>query len=117
MGANTLLRSSEREETTHEAATPEERRIEDVRVRNYDDTRHRIEVAVAGDGADIEESYVLAPGETRTETGALDPGEYTVSVTVDGDQHATTTCRIEDGTEAVAVETGNGIVSVTGSRY
>jgi len=115
MGANTLLRDSEREETSR--AAPEERRIEDVRVRNYDDTRHRIEVAVSGGGAAIEESYVLPPGGTRTETGALDPGEYTVSVTVDGTRHATATCRIEDEREAIAVETGNGIVSVTGSRY
>jgi hypothetical protein len=115
MGANTLFRSVASHESTETGAL--ENRVEDVRIRNYDETRHRVDLSVTADEAALRESYTVVPGGTRTESDVLDPGQYTVSVTVDDRQHATATCRIEDPAEAIVVEMGNGIVSATSSRY
>lgn len=89
---------------------------EDVRIRNFDATAHDVYVhmtAVEGDTT-VQRTYHLPPETTACLVNELDDGHYDIAVTLDGDQHAIATCRIDDNQRGtVVIETGNGIVSVS----
>ncbi|MDZ7702500.1 MAG: hypothetical protein U5J98_10830 [Halobacteriales archaeon] len=91
--------------------------IDAVRVRNYDHAGgHSVRVTVEGPEGEghIGERCYLAPGQSRVVEGALAPGEYRVTVRVDGVDRDGARCRLEHGPERTAlVELGNGVVSVT----
>ena len=93
-------------------------RIEDVRVRNFDDQPHRVAVTAVDDDDRVVfgERYRLPPGGTACVMGGLDPGEYEITAEVDGRRRATATCAVDAYPDATPlVEVGNGLVAVTGA--
>lgn len=93
---------------------------EDVLIRNHDFQRgYDLEIAATGaDGEGVhDERFYLQPGETRSVFDAFDPGVYEVRVVLDGRRTASARVRIDDPTDGVLVEVGNGTVSVHAGLY
>lgn len=95
------------------------RRGEAVHVRNLDPERsYRLSLAVRDDdGVPLDETYVLAPGATRSDPGPLAPGVYDVVAELAAGDRDTARCAVgERPAHTVLVELGNGAVSVTEGR-
>lgn len=93
---------------------------EDVLIRNYDfQWGYDVDVAVTGaDGETVhEERYYLQPGGTRSEFDVFEPGDYEVRVTIDNRRETAARVRVDDATDGVLVELGNGAVSVHDGLY
>lgn len=113
-------RSRSPDETAAESAGSEPRlavETEVVRVRNYDHrTGHSVHVTL--DGLDVDaqltdRSY-LAPGQSTSVSGAVDPGRYQLQLRVDGVERRRADLELDGPPAGVAVvELGNGAVSVT----
>lgn len=92
----------------------------DVRIRNFDARSHDVEItlsAIDGD-AGLERTYTLPPETTACVVNELDPGAYDIGVTLDGRRHAIGTGRITDQSRGtIIVATGNGVLSITQSRF
>ena len=94
--------------------------IEDLLVRNHDfQWGYDLEVTVTvEDGRTVhDERYYLQPGETKSEFDALDPGAYEVRVVLDNRRTTTAHVEVDDSTDGVLVELGNGAVSVHDGLY
>jgi len=93
---------------------------EEIHLRNFDvqrsyDLRLRVQ---DGDDVAFVSRYRLAPGTTESVTGRLTPGEYTVTVVLDGHRRETALCGIDATPDRTAlVEIGNGTVSITQGMY
>ena len=88
---------------------------EDVLIRNYDfQWGYDLEVTVSrADGGTVhDERYYLQPGETESEFGLFGSGEHAVHVVLDNRRALTTRVDVDDATDGVLVELGNGAVSV-----
>ena len=99
-------------------APPSPPTTEDLLIRNYDfQWGYDLEVTVSdADGKSVhDERYYLQPGETKSEFGLLDPGNYEFHVVLDNRRELTT--HVDDATDGVLVELGNGAVSVHDGLY
>jgi hypothetical protein len=76
-----------------------------VSARETDATR-------TGEGDRAETVYHVPPGETVAATDLLSPGRYAVSAETNSGARDVATCPVDDA-HGVAVELGNGAVSVT----
>jgi len=99
---------------------PSARSTEDVLIRNHDfQWGYDLEVTVTdANGESVhDERYYLQPGETKSEFGLLDPGNYEFHVVLDNRRELTTRVDVDDATDGVLVELGNGAVSVHDGLY
>jgi len=93
---------------------------EDLLIRNYDfQWGYDLEVAVTGaDGEPVhDERYYLQPGETKSEFGVFAPGDYELRIVLDNRRTVTASVGIDEATDGVLVECGNGAVSVHEGLY
>jgi len=90
---------------------------ETVFLRNYDPYRaYDLELAVHDEsGTEVFGGrYYFQPGQIESVRGALEPGEYEVTVVLDNRREKTVRCTVDEAPEhTIHVEVGNGIVSVT----
>jgi len=90
---------------------------ETIFLRNYDPYRaYDLELAVNDEsGTEVFGGrYYFQPGQIESIRGALEPGEYEVTVVLDDRREKTVSCTVDDEPEhTIHVEIGNGIVSVT----
>ena len=99
---------------------PSTRSTEDVLIRNHDfQWGYDLEMTVTdANGESVhDERYYLPPGETKSEFGLLDPGNYEFHVVLDNRRELTTRVDVDDATDGVLVELGNGAVSVHDGLY
>jgi len=96
------------------------RRAEEIHIRNFDVRRsYDLTVEVHEDCRPVfADRYHLPPGQTASELGRLPPGEYEVTVELDGLHLRTARCRIDGTPERTAlIQVGNGTVSVREGLY
>lgn len=99
---------------------PVERQSEEIHIRNFDFRRaYDLTVEVRDEqGLVFANRYHLTPGRTVSELDRLPPGEYEVTVQLDGRREQTTQCEIDKTPAKTAlIEVGNGTVSVTEGLY
>ena len=93
---------------------------EDLLVRNHDfQWGYDLEVDVTGaDGETVlDERYYLQPGGSRSLFDVFDADEYEVRVVLDNRRTTTARVEVDDATDGVLVELGNGAVSVHDGLY
>jgi len=117
---STMAERHQQPRRTDPTEPPSTRSTEDVLIRNHDfQWGYDLEVTVTR--ADWEtvhdERYYLQPGETKSEFGLLDPGNYEFHVVLDNRRELTTRVDVDDATDGVLVELGNGAVSVHDGLY
>ena len=117
---STMAERHQQPRRTDPTEPPSARSTEDVLIRNHDfQWGYDLEVTVTR--ADWEtvhdERYYLQPGETKSEFGLLDPGNYEFHVVLDNRRELTTRVDVDDATDGVLVELGNGAVSVHDGLY
>ncbi|MEF8813784.1 MAG: hypothetical protein V5A55_08200 [Halovenus sp.] len=102
------------------ASPPGTRRAEEIHVRNFDVSRtYHLTVEVRENGRLVfANRYHLSPGKTASERDRLPPGEYDITVELDGLRRQTVRCRIDGTPERTAlVQVGNGTLSLTEGLY
>ncbi len=102
------------------ADSPGTRRAEEIHIRNFDVSRaYNLTVEVRENGRLVfANRYHLTPGETASELDRLPPGEYEITVELDGLRRQTVHCRIDETPERTAlIQVGNGALSLTEGLY